>query len=60
MCKEFPFQCENISRYIYERSFAVGKNPYLDHDRHFSSFGTRIVAEHFVALTQHALPRGER
>jgi hypothetical protein len=37
-----------------------GENPYLDHDRHFSSFGTRIVAEHFVALTQHALPRGER
>jgi hypothetical protein len=60
MCKEFPFHCEDISRYIYERSFAAGKNPYLEHDRHFSTFGTRIVAEHFVALTQGALPPGER
>jgi hypothetical protein len=60
MCQEFPFQCEDISRYIYERSFAVKKNPYLEHDRHFSPFGTRIVAEHFVALTKRALPIGER
>jgi hypothetical protein len=60
MCKEFSFQCEDISRYIYERSFAAGKNPYLEHDRHFSTFGTRIVAEHFAALTKGALPPGER
>jgi hypothetical protein len=54
ICKEFSFQCEDISRYIYERSFAAEKNPYFDHDRHFSPFGTRIVAEHFVALTKRA------
>jgi hypothetical protein len=60
MCKEFPLQCEDISRYIYERSFAERKNPYLDHDRHFSAFGTRVVAEHFAALTKRALPPGER
>jgi hypothetical protein len=60
MCKQFSFQCEDISRTIYERSLAAGKNPYLEHDRHFSAFGTRIVAEHFVALTRRALPTGER
>ena len=54
ICKDHVFQCEDISRYIYERSFAAGKNPYIEHDRHFSAFGTRIVAEHFVALTKRA------
>ena len=57
MCKGFSFQCEDISRYIYERSFAAGKNPYLDYDNHFSPFGTRIVAEHFVAVTKRAHTR---
>lgn len=52
MCKEFSFVCEDMSLYIYERSFAAGKNPYFEHDRHFSPFGTRVVAEHFVALTK--------
>jgi hypothetical protein len=60
MCKEFSFHCEDISRYIYERSMAAGKNPYLERDRHFSAFGTRVVAEHFVALTRHVFPTGER
>jgi hypothetical protein len=60
ICKEFSFHCEDISRYIYERSVTPGKNPYLEHDRHFSPLGTRIVAEHFVALTKRALPTGER
>ena len=52
MCTELSFQCEDMSRIIYERSFAAGKNPYLDYDRHFSPFGNRIVAEHFAALTK--------
>jgi hypothetical protein len=52
ICTEFSFRCEDISRIIYERSFASGKNPYLDYDRHFSPFGNRIVAEHFAALTK--------
>jgi hypothetical protein len=60
ICKKFSFHCEDISRYIYERSVTAEKNPYLEHDRHFSPFGTRIVAEHFVALTNRALPTGER
>ena len=54
MCNEFSFRCEDLSRIIYERSFAAGKNPYLDYDRHFSPFGNRIVAEHFAALTKRA------
>jgi hypothetical protein len=54
MCNEFSFQCEDISRIIYARSFAAGKNPYLAYDRHFSPFGNRIVAEHFAALTKRA------
>ncbi|HZA56877.1 MAG TPA: hypothetical protein VE616_21720 [Candidatus Udaeobacter sp.] len=52
ICQEYFFRCEDMSRYIYERSFAAGKNPYFENDRHFSPFGTRIVAEHFVALTK--------
>jgi hypothetical protein len=52
ICKEFSFVCEDMSRYIYERSIAAGENPYFPHDRHFSPFGTRIVAEHFLALTR--------
>jgi hypothetical protein len=52
MCKEFSFQCEDISRFIYERSFAAGKNPYLEDDVHFSPFGVRVVAEHFIALSK--------
>ena len=52
LCKEFWFHCEDISRYIYELSLAAGRNPYFDDDRHFSVFGTRIVAEHFVSLTR--------
>jgi hypothetical protein len=60
ICKEFAFHCADISRYIYERSVTAGKNPYFEHDRHFSRFGTRILAEHFVALTKPALQTGER
>ena len=52
MCKEYAFTCEDISRYIYEKSIAAGSNPYFIDNRHFSVFGTRIVAEHFVAHTK--------
>jgi hypothetical protein len=55
VCKEFSFVCEDMSRYIYERSFAAGENPYFSHDRHFSPFGNRLVAEHLVALTKRIL-----
>jgi hypothetical protein len=54
ICKDHSFRCEDISRYVYQRAFAAGKNPYFENDRHFSAFGTRIVAEHFAALTKPA------
>jgi hypothetical protein len=52
MCKEFSFQCEDISRFLYDQSFAAGKNPYFEDDTHFSPFGVRVVAEHLVALSK--------
>jgi len=52
ICKEYSFTCEDISRYIYERSIEAGRNPYLIDNRHFSVFGTRIVAEHFLTHTK--------
>ena len=59
MCREFSFQCEDASRYIYQQSFAKGKNPYLEDDSHFSPFGNRIVAKHFVALAKLTQKRGD-
>jgi hypothetical protein len=59
ICKEHPFSCVDISRFIYERSLAEGKNPYFINNRHFSIAGTRIIAENFVTLTrQVAQPAG--
>ncbi len=52
MCKRFSFQCEDIARFIYERTLAAGRSPYLEDDEHLSPFGVRIVAEHFVALSK--------
>jgi hypothetical protein len=52
ICKDYAFSCVDISRFIYERSLAEGKNPYFINNRHFSIAGTRIVAENFVTLTQ--------
>ncbi len=52
MCQEYSFACADISRYIYERTVAAGQNPYFSDNRHFSAFGIRIVAEHYVALTK--------
>lgn len=52
MCKGFSLHCEDLSRYIYRRSLSAGANPFLENDTHFSSFGMRVIAEHFVALTR--------
>jgi len=52
ICKEYGFSCTDISRYLYERSLAEGKNPYFINNRHFSIAGTRIVAESFVAQSK--------
>jgi hypothetical protein len=54
MCKATGFTCQDISRFIYEKTVAEGKNPYFTDDRHFSRFGTRTVAENFAALAKRA------
>lgn len=55
ICRTFPFGCENLTSYLYKRTLAEEKYPYLVNDRHFSAFGTRVVAEHFLAVTRRSL-----
>ena len=50
MCKSTSFICGDISAILYDRMLREGKNPFFTDDRHFSRFGTRIVAENFVEL----------
>jgi hypothetical protein len=57
MCKGFSFRCEDISRYIYQRSSAAGESPYFKNDTHFSSFGIRLVAEHFASTAKNKVPK---
>lgn len=52
ICQKFSVGCKDLTKYLYERTLAEGKNPYLIGDRHFSSFGTRVVAQHFLAITK--------
>ncbi len=52
ICNEYNFFCTDISDYLYRRSLETGENPYFKNNRHFSIAGTRIVAEHFVALAK--------
>lgn len=52
LCRSYSFGCEDITHYLYERLVAEGKNPYLIDDRHFSEFGTRVVAEHYIAIVK--------
>jgi hypothetical protein len=52
MCKTTSFDCEDISGWIYQRMIGAGQNSYFTDDRHFSRFGTRIVAENFIALSK--------
>jgi hypothetical protein len=54
ICQQYSFSCGDISRYIYERAITAGRNPYFVDNRHFSEFGTRIVAEEFVSQLSRA------
>ncbi|HYA30601.1 MAG TPA: hypothetical protein VEI95_17425 [Acidobacteriota bacterium] len=56
MCRSTNFICEDISAFIYDKTISEGKDPYFTDDRHFSRFGTRVVAENFVEL---AKPRAD-
>lgn len=55
ICHAFPFGCEDLTSYLYQRTRAEGRSPYFMNNRHFSAWGTRIVAEHFLASTKLAL-----
>ena len=55
ICRTFPFGCEDLTSYLYKRTLAEEKYPYLVNDRHFSAFGTKVVAEHFLAATKRRL-----
>lgn len=52
ICQAAKFFCDDISRFIYDKMISEGKNPFFTNDRHFSRFGTRVVAENFVALAK--------
>lgn len=55
ICHASPFSCEDLTSYLYQRTRAEGRSPYFMNNRHFSAWGTRIVAEHFLASTKLAL-----
>lgn len=55
ICRTFPFSCEDLTSHLYQRVRTEGRNPYLIADRHFSAFGTRVLAEHFLAMTKRKL-----
>ena len=46
---------------LYERTLAEGRNPYFVDDRHFSAFGTRLVAQHYLGVAARARkpPKGQ-
>jgi hypothetical protein len=50
MCKEFGVSCEDLGPYLYRRTLEEGLNPFFVDDRHFSVFGTRVVAEHYLRI----------
>jgi len=57
MCHEIWSSCEDLGPYLYTHTLAEGKNPYFIDNRHFSAFGTRLVAEHYLKTVQKTLSR---
>ena len=52
ICRELWSSCEDLGPYLHKRTMEEGKNPYFIDNRHFSAFGTRLVAEHYVAVAK--------
>lgn len=50
ICRTFRYQCEYLGPYLYEHALSEGENPYFIDDRHFSSFGTSLVAKHILGV----------
>jgi hypothetical protein len=55
MCRTFFSSCEDLAPYLFKRTFEEGKNPYFIDDRHFSAFGTRVLAEHYLIVAERTL-----
>ncbi|MFQ5801464.1 MAG: hypothetical protein ACE5JQ_01040 [Candidatus Methylomirabilales bacterium] len=55
MCRTSELGCEDFAPYLYTRTVAEGKNPYFTDDLHYSAFGTRVLAEHYLAISGHLL-----
>jgi hypothetical protein len=57
-CKAANFICVDISAFIYDKMISEGKNPFFTDDRHFSRFGTRIIAGNFIELAKRSAGAG--
>ncbi len=55
ICRKLWSSCEDLGPYLYKQTLAEGKNPYFVDNRHFSAFGTRLVAEHYLAVARRTL-----
>lgn len=51
----FRADCEDLGPYLDTHTLSEGKNPYFIDNRHFSAFGTRLVAEHYLKIAQKTL-----
>lgn len=56
-CQDFWYSCEDLAPYVYKRILEEGSSPFFKDDFHFSAFGTRLIAEHYLAVTKRALNR---
>ena len=52
LCAAREFDCRDLSPYLYRQVVAEGQSPYLPGDRHFSVFGNRVVAEHYLSIAK--------
>lgn len=55
ICRGLSSSCEELAPYFYKRMVEEGTWPYLVGDRHFSAFGTGVVAEHYLAISKRGL-----
>jgi hypothetical protein len=52
MCNALWSYCQDLSPFLYERVVAEGQSPYLPKDRHFSLYGNRVLAEHYISMAK--------
>jgi hypothetical protein len=56
ICAALWSNCEDFTPFLYKRILTEEQNPYLFGDRHFSLFGNRVLAEHYLSLMKPAVP----